>query len=192
MGNENKDTARTQPVTARALETLIRLSTAHAKARLSKVIESQDAETAIELVQFAYFKKIQEKKKRRRASSDDEAEEEDRITPRKKQRKGDVSSQDSTTTDIAMEEGEQSLLDVPATATPVEINNDRYKHFMATLNKCFAEKDQAQSLEMGTVKDFFKKAEKKDPFSENEISACIEKMADENKVMLADQTLFMI
>jgi len=190
--NENKDTARTQPVTARALETLIRLSTAHAKARLSKVIESQDAETAIELVQFAYFKKIQEKKKRRRASSDDEAEEEDRITPRKKQRKGDVSSQDSTTTDIAMEEGEQSLLDVPATATPVEINNDRYKHFMATLNKCFAEKDQAQSLEMGTVKDFFKKAEKKDPFSENEISACIEKMADENKVMLADQTLFMI
>jgi len=38
-------------VTARALETLIRLSTAHAKARLSKTVDREDAETAIELVQ---------------------------------------------------------------------------------------------------------------------------------------------
>lgn len=51
---------QTSPVTARTLETLIRLSTAHAKARMNKTVDLQDAEAALELVQFAYFKKVGE------------------------------------------------------------------------------------------------------------------------------------
>jgi DNA replication licensing factor MCM3 len=37
---------------------MIRLSTAHAKARLSRTVDIEDAQAAIELVQFAYFKKV--------------------------------------------------------------------------------------------------------------------------------------
>lgn len=68
---EDAQMARTQPVTARTLETLIRLATAHAKARMAKTIAVADAKAAIELVQFAYFKKVLEKEKRKRRRSED-------------------------------------------------------------------------------------------------------------------------
>lgn len=69
--HEDSHMARTQPVTARTLETLIRLATAHAKARMGKTVSVNDAKAAIELVQFAYFKKVLEKEKRKRRRSED-------------------------------------------------------------------------------------------------------------------------
>ncbi|XP_037945606.1 DNA replication licensing factor Mcm3-like [Teleopsis dalmanni] len=83
------DVARTQPVTARTLETLIRLSTAHARARLSKNVTTDDAVAAIELVQFAYFKKVLGKDKghKRRRNGETSEEEEDEVTPRSPSRR---------------------------------------------------------------------------------------------------------
>ncbi|KAF2684204.1 DNA replication licensing factor MCM3 [Lentithecium fluviatile CBS 122367] len=68
-------TRRTSPITARTLETLIRLSTAHAKSRLSKRVEQKDADVAEQILRFALFKEVVETKrtKRRRIDRDPDA-----------------------------------------------------------------------------------------------------------------------
>lgn len=59
-------------MTARTLETLIRLSTAHAKARLSNKVQKKDAKSAAEILRFAMFKEVVRKTrtKRRRVAED--------------------------------------------------------------------------------------------------------------------------
>lgn len=61
-GNQRK----TSPMTARTLETLIRLSTAHAKARLSSKVEEKDAKAAESILRFALFKEVVEDERRKR------------------------------------------------------------------------------------------------------------------------------
>ena len=61
-GNQRK----TSPMTARTLETLIRLSTAHAKARLSNRVEERDAAAAESILRFALFKEVVEDERRKR------------------------------------------------------------------------------------------------------------------------------
>jgi DNA replication licensing factor MCM3 len=61
-----QDQYRTMPITPRTLETLIRLSTAHAKARLSKHVEEIDVEVANEILVFALFKEVKSKKREKK------------------------------------------------------------------------------------------------------------------------------
>lgn len=71
---------RTSPITPRTLETLIRLSTAHAKARLSNRVDEKDAKHAEAILRFAMFKEVLEvgRHKRRKVTTfdDDESDEE--------------------------------------------------------------------------------------------------------------------
>ena len=55
---------QTSPLTARTLETLIRLATAHAKARLSAKVQEKDAKAAEALLRFALFKEVAKRTRR--------------------------------------------------------------------------------------------------------------------------------
>lgn len=86
-------------MTARTLETLIRLSTAHAKARLSAKVEQDDARVAEEIMRYALYKEVAK-----------------RHRPKRKKRKlnhggttvgkGEDGSQDSSDEDIGDNDGD--------------------------------------------------------------------------------------
>jgi DNA replication licensing factor MCM3 len=70
-GNQRK----TSPMTPRTLETLIRLASAHAKARLSSRVEEKDAKVAEGVLRFALFKEVveDERRKKKRARREEDA-----------------------------------------------------------------------------------------------------------------------
>uniref|UniRef100_A0A8C9QQE8 DNA replication licensing factor MCM3 n=1 Tax=Scleropages formosus TaxID=113540 RepID=A0A8C9QQE8_SCLFO len=176
------DVARTSPVTARSLETLIRLSTAHAKARMSKVVEMEDTEVAVELVQFAYFKKnflssvirmylqVAFSANRGRRSAEHRP------------------SQDGDPYDF---DGEQ---DVPESEhCRLRCFQDRcvaLKTFKAALLEAFRAA-HAQSITLAALKDAINK-DNKEPFSATEVQAALSRMQDDNQVMLSSDIVFLI
>merc|ERR1712106_87075 len=214
---EHADMARTQPVTPRALETLIRLATAHAKARLSRAVESEEADAAIEMVSYAYFKKVMEKKQKKAA---DESEDDEEVTePRKRKRSKDGSKKakkprkqpgedgydayDISQSEEEMEEEPpQNLtpaevrrsmekLDETPASTQKEISAPRLTAFKSTLTKLFKE-ERSQTAALGRLKEFLKTEHPDEPFTNDEVDAAITKMTDANQIMVADEMLFLI
>ncbi|THH29729.1 hypothetical protein EUX98_g4455 [Antrodiella citrinella] len=68
LRNENPDNnqKRTSPLTARTLETLIRLATAHAKATLSPKVEFVHAQEAEAILRFALYKEVVRRPRKKR------------------------------------------------------------------------------------------------------------------------------
>ena len=60
------------------------------------------------------------------------------------------------------------------------------------INECVYENNQTQELKLSVIKSYLEKVEKKQPFSDEEIDSCIERMSDQNKVMISGDTIYII
>lgn len=139
-GQTNKK--KTAPLTARTLETLIRLSTAHAKSRLSLKVEEQDAIVAEEIMRYALYKEVAKRRRQKRKK---------RKLPGAKH--GGNGSQDSSDEDSSDEDGEEDptppqtkRMEMPAPPPPAPAPNQAQASQGSSLWQ-----DDSQDLQMPDV-----------------------------------------
>uniref|UniRef100_A0A8B9K640 DNA replication licensing factor MCM3 n=1 Tax=Astyanax mexicanus TaxID=7994 RepID=A0A8B9K640_ASTMX len=192
------DIARTSPVTARTLETLIRLSTAHAKARMSKSVDLVDTEVAVELVQFAYFKKVLEKDRKRArkgdqdsASEDEEEEEETQGTPRQQRKRYEHSYAPTVYACCRYITFKRiCIISLISIYVFLHVFFFRLKEFKAALLEVFRSA-HAQSVGMNALMEGINKT-CSTPFDQAEVRTALGRMQDDNQVMVADDIIFLI
>ncbi|KAJ1347727.1 hypothetical protein KIN20_002859 [Parelaphostrongylus tenuis] len=194
------DREKTMPITARQLETLIRLSTSIAKARFSKTVDKIDAEKAYNLLHFACFKEKPkartdyENLKKRSAvdmlSDDDKENEEEGIeettvtTPARGTRRRIPSSESSTT---VSQQAKRARLE------PASISVDRYKQFRSCVRKVFDSLGISDDMvDISKITEGVQSEAGTHPFSDGELEAGYERMANDNAIMIADNKITLI
>lgn len=76
--------------------------------------------------------------------------------------------------------------------TPAEpISDDRLKLFKTSLHKAFRDARE-QSMSLTKITDYINKDNETAVFTPSEISSAVEKMTDDNQIMVADEIVFLI
>ncbi|KAF2305412.1 hypothetical protein GH714_005052 [Hevea brasiliensis] len=125
-------TGGTLPITARTLETIIRLSTAHAKLKLSRKVSKSDVEAALKVLNFAIYHKELTEMEEREQEREEELERKrraERLSDRNDRDDCNVVDLEGPTTD-AME-----VDDPPAGQATTELSPERIEAFNSTFRE---------------------------------------------------------
>lgn len=182
---ESRSILKTLPITPRLLETLIRLSTAHAKLRLREKVAKRDAQEAYAIVKFALFhesnsKRKLKRKKKKRPKEETENEEEPSSSP-SRVRSGP--SKDLSSGDTKKGKGEEELKTSKRGGLKIAS-----EEFRVILNRMFSQA-RAEVLE---ISEIVRVVTSEIPMEENEVIAELESMDSENKVSISGDLVYLI
>ncbi|KAB1221354.1 DNA replication licensing factor MCM3 [Morella rubra] len=194
--SSNAKTGGTLPITARTLETIIRLSTAHAKLKLSRKVSKSDVEAALKVLNFAiYHKELTEMEEReqerereleRKRSADHHPGGNDTDhRPRKKDRPDSGTSRKEGPTPEDME-----VDDAPAAQSAADVSQERIEAF----NSLFGQHMRTNRLDLISIADieYVVNSGGDIHYSRTEILSLLEKLQDDNRVMIAGGMIHMI
>ncbi|XP_057493434.1 DNA replication licensing factor MCM3 homolog 2 [Actinidia eriantha] len=183
--SSNAKTGGTLPITARTLETIIRLSTAHAKLKLSRQVLKSDVEAALKVLNFAiYHQELTE--------MEDREQERERELERKRKADHDSGNDgraDHGGTSVGGGAEAMELDDPPTAQSGVDIPSERIEAF----NALFGQHVREQHLDRISIKDIETAVNNREtvPYTRAEIMFMLEKLGD-SKIMLHEDTVYIL
>ncbi|KAG4094749.1 MCM-domain-containing protein [Neocallimastix lanati (nom. inval.)] len=196
---------KTLPVTARTLETLIRLATAHAKARLSNTVQAKDAKVAKEMMRYVLWKDVKERerrKKRRRmnnneADSDEESSEEEEDSEEEvplsdiKSKVNSSNVEDQRMGETVSQFSEISISNPSEASSSQAISPERLDLFRRQLN--ILKSDGTDSFEISQLISQINGSIPVDQqFSQIEIQSALQIMSDNNQIFFSENVVYIV
>ncbi|KAI3407852.1 DNA helicase [Psidium guajava] len=184
--SSNAQTGGTLPITARTLETIIRLSTAHAKLKLSRKVTKSDVEAALKVLNFAiYHKELTDMDER-----EQERERELEIKRQADRHAGQTNGDDHGSTINAGGSTDAMEVDDTPAAPPAALSQERIEAF----NTIFGQHMRVNRLESISLVELetIINGIAANPYSRTQIMSLLQRLEGENRVMIIGDAVHMV